>query len=254
MFTVFVIGTAGSGKTTFIQSFSDFLETNEIYSIKVNLDPAVDYLPYSPDIDIRDYITAWDIMKKYNLGPNGAIIAAVDMTIKYLHEIKEGIEELQPGYVLVDTPGQLELFAFRQSGEEIVQTLRRERAAIIFMIDVILALSTQSLISSILLAASVFYRFNLPMLILLNKIDLLNEKEIEEILDIINNPEKLVSGISGKKDITVFHESIVSAVENFIKVFGCYPISAVKNQGLDKVYISLQQIYTGGEDFIYFAP
>lgn len=79
MYTVFFIGTAGSGKSSLVASLSTWME-DQGYDIGiVNLDPAAEYLPYVPDIDIRDRISARKIMKQYKLGPNASIIAAVDM-------------------------------------------------------------------------------------------------------------------------------------------------------------------------------
>jgi GTPase SAR1 family protein len=54
MFIVFVIGTAGSGKSYLTASFSDWLHLAKQNVITVNLDPGVLTLPYTPDVDIRD--------------------------------------------------------------------------------------------------------------------------------------------------------------------------------------------------------
>lgn len=45
----------------------------------VNLDPAVTYMPYSPNIDIRDTVDYKNVMKQYNLGPNGGILTACNL-------------------------------------------------------------------------------------------------------------------------------------------------------------------------------
>lgn len=45
----------------------------------LNLDPAVKNLPYTANIDIRDTIKYKEIMKQYNLGPNGAIVTALNL-------------------------------------------------------------------------------------------------------------------------------------------------------------------------------
>ncbi|MFP3296874.1 MAG: ATP/GTP-binding protein, partial [Vulcanisaeta sp.] len=88
MFTVFIVGTAGSGKTTLVNSFAEWLENNQYDVAIVNLDPAAEYVPYIPDIDIRDVVSARELMRKYKLGPNGSIIAAIDMLAVRAQEIK----------------------------------------------------------------------------------------------------------------------------------------------------------------------
>lgn len=65
-----VLGMAGSGKTTFVKKLAQFQrETMNPYV--VNLDPACKEVPYPVNIDIRDTINYKQVMKQYNLGPNG---------------------------------------------------------------------------------------------------------------------------------------------------------------------------------------
>ena len=50
----------------------------------LNLDPGVVRLPYTPDIDVRTYVNYDAIVDKYQLGPNGGLIVAMD------HGISDG--------------------------------------------------------------------------------------------------------------------------------------------------------------------
>jgi len=65
MVVVFIIGTAGSGKSLLIASFNEWLKVGKQKVATVNLDPGVLNLPYVPDIDIRDKLKINDI----NLNP-----------------------------------------------------------------------------------------------------------------------------------------------------------------------------------------
>lgn len=53
---IYFIGTAGSGKTYLTFAFRTWMELNSYDAITVNLDPGVKHLPYSADIDIRQWI------------------------------------------------------------------------------------------------------------------------------------------------------------------------------------------------------
>lgn len=53
----------------------------------VNLDPAVTSLPYSANIDIRDTINYKNVMKEYNLGPNGGILTALNLFATKFDEV-----------------------------------------------------------------------------------------------------------------------------------------------------------------------
>lgn len=65
-----VLGMAGSGKTTFVKKLAQF-QRDQINPYIVNLDPACLEVPYPVNIDIRDTINYKQVMKQYQLGPNG---------------------------------------------------------------------------------------------------------------------------------------------------------------------------------------
>lgn len=91
-----VIGMAGSGKSTFLGKFYSYLmEQYDTMPYMVNLDPAVSFLPFSPSCDIRDDVKYKDVMKKYGLGPNGAIMTSLNLYASRFHLTLEKIEENQ---------------------------------------------------------------------------------------------------------------------------------------------------------------
>ncbi|MEM3934590.1 MAG: ATP/GTP-binding protein, partial [Thermoplasmatales archaeon] len=132
---VFFVGTAGSGKSTMVNSFKDWLVGLNYDAITVNLDPGAEFLPYEPDVDVRESISLEDVMAQYNLGPNGAQIVAADLLVNEVGEIIERIESFDSDYVLIDTPGQLELFAFRQSSSMLVESFGIDSSAIVYLLD-----------------------------------------------------------------------------------------------------------------------
>ena len=129
----------------------------EISAISLNLDPGVRLMPYQPDIDIRDYIVLEEVMEKYSLGPNGAMILASDLMVNYLDDLKDEIDDYNPDWIFVDTAGQLELFAFRETGPLIASTLGfgSIQRAVSFLFDSNFVLRPNGFISTLLLAASV---------------------------------------------------------------------------------------------------
>ncbi|HDD34144.1 MAG TPA: GTPase [Thermofilaceae archaeon] len=252
LFTVFVVGPAGSGKSTFVAAFADWLMGNEIPYVTVNLDPAAEYVPYVPDVDVREYVTARQVMEEYALGPNGAIIASVDLLMNYLANLRDEIEEsAAEGYVLVDTPGQMEVFAFRRSGVEVVRELSGERSGVTFIVDACISKSASSFASQIFLASSVYYRFRMPQLNVLNKTDLLSMEELENMVNWVNNPQALVTELErelrGEERLMMI--GMLKAIQGFMESFSTYFISSKLVKGFDDVYAELQRIFRGGEDF-----
>jgi GTPase SAR1 family protein len=114
--TIFVTGTAGSGKSLLTSKLVQWYKDNGFYPVSLNLDPGVISLPYEPDVDVRNYIDIDKLMSQHDLGPNGALIMAADMIATKLDEIQEEVYNLNPDFLIADTPGQIELFIFRASG------------------------------------------------------------------------------------------------------------------------------------------
>jgi GPN-loop GTPase len=74
-----VLGMAGSGKTTLLQRLNSYSHSQGLPPYLLNLDPAVRYLPFTPNIDIRDTVNYKEVMKQYGLGPNGAIMTSLNL-------------------------------------------------------------------------------------------------------------------------------------------------------------------------------
>jgi GTPase SAR1 family protein len=76
----------------------------------VNLDPGADVLPYKPVVDAREYVAVEGLMREKGLGPNGALVESMQVLYERRDELLERISRLEADVVLVDTPGQMELF------------------------------------------------------------------------------------------------------------------------------------------------
>ena len=135
MFAIFVTGTAGSGKSLLTSALTTWYSGKGAHAISANLDPGTVNLPYEPDVDIREMIDLQTIMTSYQLGPNGAQIFAADMLATRITELQDQVDSLNPDYVIFDTPGQVELFAYRESGPFVVQNLRCDGKEVLFLFD-----------------------------------------------------------------------------------------------------------------------
>lgn len=248
----FIIGTAGSGKSLLTAAFSEWLKMSKQDVAVVNLDPGALKLPYSPDVDIRNYVDVGDLMEKYGLGPNGALIMAADLIADEVENISRGIEDANADVVLVDTPGQMELFAFRASGPYIVNELTREPKAVVYLFDAVFSINPFNYVSNMFLSAAVYNRFFQPQVHLLSKCDLLPKKEVERITDWSANPRTLENSIEqleGTKRL--FSRNIMHAISQLGLKFLLIPVSAKTNEGLINFNTTLERILTGGEKYTY---
>ncbi len=244
---VYFIGTAGSGKTHLTKAFSDYLEFKKISHIIVNLDPGADELPYEPDVDVREHFTLEGIMEKYKVGPNGAQIIGADLVGTIAEDLRDEIELYDAKIVLVDTPGQMELFTLRRSGEVIVRSFGRENGVMVYLFDPVVSKTPSGFVSLVFMASSAIFRLNLPQVLVLAKADVLEEREVETIVRWSSDPEELYS------DLTLESEKALS-LELFLmlKDSGLFrpliPVSAVTGRGMDDIYDGIQEVFYGGED------
>jgi hypothetical protein len=251
MVIIFIIGTAGSGKSLLTASFNEWLKVGKQKVATVNLDPGVLNLPYVPDIDIRDYITLNRIMDEYGLGPNGALVLAADLIAEDTERIGGEIEDLQSDVVLVDTPGQMELFAFRASGPYIANELTTEQKAIVYLFDAVFSFNPLNYVSNMFLSAAVYNRFFFPQLHVLSKCDLLPPEEANRIVDWSADPEALELVIEEKLSGTrrLLSRDMIHAIYRLGLEFQLIPVSAKTNQGLINLSSALERILVGGEKF-----
>lgn len=216
----------------------------------MNLDPGVVNLPYEPEVDVRETIDLQDIMTKYSLGPNGALILAADMVATGLARIQEEVDALNAEYVVVDTPGQMELFAYRESGEYIVKQMDADSKVLLFLLDPLLANTPVNFLSLALLSASVGLRLKVP------KISVLPKRDVDT--------ERTKTIVQWSRDAAVFEEalsktreaeeySLYSELFRGIRklAFGVdlYPVSSVTLDGMVALVGEIARMARGGEEF-----
>jgi GTPase SAR1 family protein len=249
---VYFIGTAGSGKSTLTYNFQQWMSLRGLDAITVNLDPGAENLPYDPDVDIRDWISLKEVMDSYNLGPNGAQIACADMLALNIADIKKGIESFKTDYILMDTPGQLELFVFREAGKFIIKFLNSKRSIIAYLLDPALAKTASGFVSQLLLSISTNFRLGQPQMNILSKIDLLSNQELKQIKNWVKDTEELGNAILNE-EASVYRE-MSEGILNLINDFGnqskLFPTGKEDFLGIEDLYTQIQLQFEGGEDLM----
>jgi hypothetical protein len=247
---IYFVGTAGSGKTTLTYSFQLWMQHQGYDAITVNLDPGAERIPYPADVDVRDWISLPEVMDRYGLGPNGAQIMCADMICLKAPEIKDAIDEFKTDYVLIDTPGQMELFAYRESSRTAINILGKENSIIAFLFDPILSKDPLGFVSLMVLSASVQFRFPLPFVNILAKADMLEEETIASIIkwgkDIIELQDAILKRGDGMERESGLEN--IRALERLGTYSSLTPVSSDTNLGMADLYNAVQQAFMGGED------
>ncbi|MBI2184946.1 MAG: ATP/GTP-binding protein [Thaumarchaeota archaeon] len=249
MYAIFITGTAGSGKTALAAALKPWYENKGSYAITVNLDPGAITLPYVADVDIRTYINLEEIMEKYELGPNGALIMAADLIAARLQEIQDDVDSYNADYAIIDTPGQIELFAYRASGPYIVKNLRCDGRAVIFLFDSALVSSATNLVSTTLLAASIQLRLGTPQVPVLSKKDLTGN-QWKQILQWTSDINALTDALSKETSDTTYllTRRILNALAKTGFSNAIIPVSSVTMDGIVELSATLSRILSGGEE------
>ncbi|KAG5996246.1 hypothetical protein E4U52_006963 [Claviceps spartinae] len=177
------VGMAGSGKTTFMQRINAHLHSQKQPPYVINLDPAVLTVPFDSNIDIRDSVNYEEVMKQYNLGPNGGILTSLNLFATKVDQVVSLLEKrAQPDpekpdrkpidRIIVDTPGQIEAFVWSASGTILLESLASSFPTVIaYVIDTPRTASTSTFMSNMLYACSILYKTKLPMVLVFNKTD-----------------------------------------------------------------------------------
>ena len=247
---VYFVGTAGSGKSTLVKSYRDWLGNNGIDCMTINLDPGVDMLPYDADIDIREWGALDEVMGEYTLGPNGAQIVAADLMAVNIKKITDLLDGVRTEYVLVDTPGQLELFAFRESSNVIVEAFGKEKSMVVYLSDPMLCKTSNGFVSNMVLSSLVEFRLQLPVINILTKADLMKDEDRDRMISWFENSDSLYDDLleNDANPQTVVGMELFKAVES-VGIFGqIRAVSAVENTGLEEIYSATQLEFFGGED------
>jgi len=165
---------AGSGKTTLLQRLHSHSHAAGSPPYVINLDPAVQHLPYVPNIDIRDTVNYRDVMKQYGLGPNGGIMTSLNLFATRFDKVLDIVEKRagEVRHVFVDTPGQIEVFTWSASGNIITETLAGTvPTVLLYVVDTPRCASPVTFMSNMMYACSILYKTRLPFVIAFNKAD-----------------------------------------------------------------------------------
>ena len=250
MYSVFIIGLAGSGKSMLTAILHEWLKSKGQNVMTLNLDPGVTTTPYNPDFDIRDFVDLKALMSEYRLGPNGALIMAADLASEYIEEIRQNIEIDFPDLLLVDTPGQIELFAFRESGPFITRSLAEGEKAVVYLLDSTFCTSPLNYVSNIFIAAAVYNRLLLPQVYALSKSDLVDEEKLSRMITWAISPEDLeadLEDISSASSTLIIRQLANSIFETGL-ISEPIPVSSKNEEGLIELHGNLTRILSHGEE------
>lgn len=106
-----IMGPAGSGKSTYCNTIRLHCENAKRVVHCVNLDPSAEVFAYPVTVDIRELISVDEVMEELPYGPNGALVYAMEFLLENLEWFEEQLGDYEDDYLLLDCPGQIELYS-----------------------------------------------------------------------------------------------------------------------------------------------
>lgn len=263
--TIVCVGMAGSGKTTFMQRINSHLHSKQTPPYVLNLDPAVRKVPFDSNIDIRDSVNYREVMKQYNLGPNGGILTSLNLFATKIDQVlgilekrclpdmqEKGQEDKVPKHVLVDTPGQIEVFVWSASGSILLSSLASSFPTVLaYVIDTPrTTASTSTFMSNMLYAISIMYKTRLPMILVFNKNDVKSEEEaidwmrdFEAFQEALRREEdeEAETGTGGSGYMGSLLNSMSLVLEEFYNNLSVVGVSSMTGAGIDAFFEAVEE-------------
>lgn len=232
------IGPAGSGKTSLSKALGEWIERNEGLRVAyVNLDPAVEILPYIPHFDARTLVRARDLMVKEGLGPNGAIVKSIDLLAEKSVTVHRRLARLKGDILIVDTPGQSESFIFRPAGPKLLRVIRMVAPAVgVYVTDPTLGLKGTEAAIALMMSLVTQLRLDIDTVPVINKIDLVENRELMETYHLKLSEVKKELEKEGRGVLTDIATGFIELLEQYMQSVRVVAVSAKTGEGLDELY------------------
>lgn len=238
-----VIGSPGSGKTTYCNALQRHCLGMGRKVAVVNLDPANENVPYVAAVDISELIHLQAVMDELKLGPNGGLIYCMDYLSQNMDWLKEKLVPLEEEgfYFIFDLPGQVELFMMHDNLKQIIGTLTDKwhyRLCAVSLVDGHLCTDASKYISMLLLALNTMLHLEMPQINVLSKIDLVKsygELDFDlsyyaEVQDLSYLVKSMVGGPFSKR-FRKLSDGLCSVIEDYGLVKFC-PLAVEDKESL----------------------
>ncbi|CAD2090193.1 XPA binding protein 1, putative [Plasmodium vinckei lentum] len=170
-----VIGPPGSGKSTYVAGIQHILKQINRKLLIINLDPFIEDNIYKADINITELIDINKIFTELELGPNGTLIYCMEYLLANFDWLEEKLKKQANCYLIIDTPGQVELYTHNDALRNIILKLGKLncRLTSVHIVDSTLCSDNYKYISALLLSLCSQIHLELPHVNVFSKIDLL---------------------------------------------------------------------------------
>ncbi|KAI5137093.1 GPN-loop GTPase [Nematocida ausubeli] len=232
-YALFVIGPAGSGKTTLTHMLKEHYTSQKRSVTLVNLDPAQALTDLEFVFDIRDHIEISEIMEAADFGPNGGLMAGLEAISDNL-DIME-LPEDDEVFLIFDCPGQIELYLHSDSISKIITEMQKNHfPLVLYALDAMHLLDNSRFLAAAISATIAMSKFEVPHLNIFTKCDLVDKAQLDELLESLDT-ETLCENLPAR---TVDEKKFNQALTTIIKdegLLGFIPLNYKEKESIDEL-------------------
>ncbi|CAI4223196.1 unnamed protein product [Auanema sp. JU1783] len=241
MYGILVIGAPGAGKSTFCTGLSDIFSQLKREFCIFNLDPANDNNEYDAHFDIKELITVEEVMERLELGPNGALKYCIETLCRNPEWLIEKILANKQKYIIIDCPGQLELY---KSEGELWRVIRKLESAgvrlcALHLADSLYCSDASKFISVVMSTLSTMVTLEMPQVNVLSKIDLFDRNasfNLEYFLQLpdISKLLEMLNDVPGLDRYQALNNAICQVISDFDLV-NFLPLDVRKKESMAQI-------------------
>lgn len=224
-----------------------------------NLDPAAENFDVQPEIDIRDLISLEDVMDELSLGPNGGLIYCFEYLMQNLDWLEEQVGTYEDDYLVIDCPGQIELYTHFPLMQMLVDSLHKQdvKVAATYLLEAQFMDDRSKYFAGVLSATSAMINLEVPHINVMTKMDLVGtesvvstgrkKKDLERYLE--PDPTLILDEIN--KDTNPKFHALNQAIVNLIEdhnLIQFIPLDITIEDSIDNLLSHIDNSIQFGED------
>lgn len=249
----FVMGPAGSGKSTYCSTILRHCASQNRSVHILNLDPAAEHFDYPLSWDIREIISVEDVTQSLGFGPNGGLVYALEFLISNLDVFDEVLGQYEDDYIIFDCPGQIELYTHIPVMKQLVEHVVNldYRVCAVYLLDAQFLDDPGKFFSGVLSALSTMVSLEIPHVNVMSKMDLVVDQHRKTELESYLNPDpsyilEVLDSRSTKKQHSL-NRAIASLIEDFSLV-QFIPLDRSDEDSVNAVMMTVDTCMQYGED------